>query len=169
MTARLGQLTLIITIIAVGYFMFSAVQGSVKTGVTFTNTGSSLEDGLTAHWTFDGPNMVSNVADVSGNGLNLNLTNFTSTTTVSGKVGQALSFDGVDDFAEESSVLLTNVITASDGTISLWMKPTGAPKSNATGYELPSFFGDRWGYMGIIRGVIGSNDRIWAYNYDSDP
>lgn len=76
--------------------------------------------GLIGWWTFDGKDMSVNVKDVSGNGNNGNLIGQTATTTVQGKVGQALKFDGVDD-----SVTVGN-ISGADGigaiTMGGWIK-----------------------------------------------
>ena len=58
-----------------------------------------LQNGLVAHWTFDQPQMNPAVMDKSGRGNTAYLAGFTSTTTVPGKVGQALLFDGSDDEA----------------------------------------------------------------------
>jgi hypothetical protein len=83
----------------------------------------SLTSGLVGWWTFDGPDMLTNVADRSGQGntgnLILGLSGNISTTTAPGRVGQALSFDGVDDYVSISSLNLsgTNVVT-----LAFWMK-----------------------------------------------
>ena len=61
--------------------------------------GVGLNNGLVGHWTFDGPKMLSNVADSSISGNTGYLVHSGSgTTTTAGKLGQALSFDGVDDY-----------------------------------------------------------------------
>ncbi len=83
-------------------------------------TNPSLNDGLVGHWTFDGPDLLQNVADTSGNGNTGYLTGFTSTTTVIGKIGQALSFDGVDDYVDLSSLAVSTFI--SDFSVSVWFK-----------------------------------------------
>src|SRR3989344_1467692 len=57
-----------------------------------------LTAGLVGHWTFDGNKMLTNVADSSGQGNNGSLVGQAATTTVPGKVGQALQFDGTDDY-----------------------------------------------------------------------
>src|SRR3989338_11448118 len=55
-----------------------------------------LTDGLVGSWTFDGPDMAADTAfDKSGNANNGTLTN--GPVRTEGKIGQALSFDGVDD------------------------------------------------------------------------
>lgn len=61
------------------------------------SAGGGLASGLVGWWTFDGKNMLTNVADTSGQADHGNLVGQISTTTVPGKLGQALSFDGVDD------------------------------------------------------------------------
>ncbi|MBU6490980.1 hypothetical protein KGQ25_02400, partial [Patescibacteria group bacterium] len=70
--------------------------------------------GLVGWWTFDGANMVSNVADSSGQGNNGNLVGYTSTTTLPGPVGQALSFNGSSQYVNvptSSSLAITGDMT----------------------------------------------------------
>jgi hypothetical protein len=100
---------------------YNMTKGSVM-NKTKTAIGS-LQDGLVGHWTFDGPDMVSNVADVSGQGNNGTLVNFTSTTTVIGKLGQALEFDGVDDNVDVGNDASLDPTT--EMSIGVWFK-TGA-------------------------------------------
>jgi len=59
-----------------------------------------LKSGLVGHWTFDGRNLWENATDSSPTGANGKLTNFTSTTTRAGKLGQALEFDGSNDYVD---------------------------------------------------------------------
>ncbi len=95
-------------------------SGSTKIGLSNSSPGT-LAQGLTGYWTFDGKDMVSNVADLSGNGNTGYLTNFTSTTTVPGKIGQALNFDGVDDYVNVGSNTSIRPGTG-DFSVSLWYK-----------------------------------------------
>ena len=95
-----------------------------KTKIATTNSGKI--SGLVGHWTFDGPDLLQNVRDRSlqGNrGLFIpGASGNTSTTTAPGKIGQAFSFDGVDDKVavdDSSSLDLT------DFTISMWFKRKG--------------------------------------------
>jgi hypothetical protein len=70
--------------------------GSVES--VFVNvkaSGGIVENGITGWWKFD-ENNGSVAYDSSGNGNDVNLTN--GPTWISGKIGGALSFDGVDDF-----------------------------------------------------------------------
>lgn len=81
---------------------------------------TGLESGLAGHWTFDGPKMLTNVADSSGSGNNGSLIGQTSTTTVAGKLGQALQLDGINDyvnFGNNSSLNITG-----PGSISVWIR-----------------------------------------------
>lgn len=84
--------------------------------------GTSLASGLAGHWTFDGRYLNTTTAtDTSGQGLHGTLTN--GPAPVIGKMGQALSFDGSNDyinagrpaFFDESPTKLT---------LSAWIKPT---------------------------------------------
>ncbi|HUX81097.1 MAG TPA: hypothetical protein VMV38_02135, partial [Candidatus Paceibacterota bacterium] len=84
-----------------------------------SSIGSSLSMppnnlGLVGWWTFDGAQMVSNVADSSGSGNNGNLVG--ATTTTPGPIGQALSFNGVNNKVTIGSV------TANLQGVSFWMK-----------------------------------------------
>ena len=101
--------TLGVAVLLVGYYTVTSVLGGTTINKTITSN-PDLERGLIGHWTFDGPDMVSNVADHSGNGNDGTLTNFTSTTTVPGKIGQAL------DFAEDNDRVDTGTITHGIGT-----------------------------------------------------
>lgn len=82
--------------------------------------GSTLGDGLVGLWTFDGPDTTDRIYDRSASGFNgyLSSTMPTSTAKASGVLGQALTFDGTDDY-----VAIGN---AGSGikTIAFWVKPT---------------------------------------------
>ena len=88
-------------------------------GVTL-NTNPDLASGLVGHWTFDGPDMdisssTAEVRDRSERGNNGNWKDH-ATTTTTGSLGQALSFDGVDDYVDvgnASSLQLTGAMTVS--------------------------------------------------------
>jgi hypothetical protein len=114
---RIYNRVLTATEIAALYQSGSAKFASSKT----LTTGTTLADGLVGHWTFDGYDMLQNVSDVSGQGNNGNLQGQTSTTTVVGKLGQALSFDGVDDYVSTADIPFggTNPIS-----ICAWINPS---------------------------------------------
>src|SRR3989344_5103673 len=77
--------------------------------------------GLVGHWTFDGADVTDKVYDKSGQGNHgYFIGGATTTAKVKGKIGQALKFDGVDDYVSSgSSVNLNNGVT-----FSAWIKPS---------------------------------------------
>ena len=62
----------------------------------------NLANGLVGWWNFDGKNLVNNVVDSSGQGNPGYLAGYTSTTTVSGPIGQALRFNGSSQYVTTS-------------------------------------------------------------------
>ena len=90
-------------------------------GTTIT-TNPDLERGLVGHWTFDGPDLLQNAVDRSGQGNTGFLTGFTSTTTTEGAIGQALDFDGVDDYVDVGDKASLDFGTSIDFTIGAWIK-----------------------------------------------
>ena len=106
-----------ITFILLAALPASTVHAAVTTGATLTMPNNSL--GLVGHWTFDGKDMISNVADTSGQGNNGYLTSFTSTTTVPGVFGQALSLNGSGNYVNGGTGASLNPQTV---TVSAWVK-----------------------------------------------
>lgn len=76
-----------------------------------------LNSVLVGHWSFDGPTMFSNVQDISGQANHGKLLGQSATTTAIGRTGQALEFDGTDDYV--------SVGTSYNGvkTVMFWMNP----------------------------------------------
>lgn len=102
-------------------------MGESKINDSQNAKGGTLQSGLAALWSFDGKDMTPRVMDRSGNGYNATINGQTSTTTTIGKIGQALSFDGVNDYVSASPG-----ISYSDSfTVSFWTKV----KSNAGSYK----------------------------------
>jgi hypothetical protein len=63
------------------------------------------------------------VSDISGNNKNANLVNIsTSTFYISGKLGQGLNFDGIDDYISAGNV------SSSINTVSFWIKTRNTTK-----------------------------------------
>ncbi|MEC8044250.1 MAG: kelch repeat-containing protein, partial [Verrucomicrobiota bacterium] len=96
--------------------------GSVESDLVEVSVKDSLLDGLVGWWKFDETS--GTVAhDSSGNGNDGNLTN--GPTWVGGKIGGALSFDGVDDFVQ----LVRGDVVGSGLhlSISVWIKPSAGP------------------------------------------
>lgn len=98
-------------------------HGSGKMNATSQKISNS--SGLVGHWTFDGKDMPSgSVRDVSGQANHGSQTNMsTSTAYTEGKIGQALNFDGVDDFINVGSGSSLDDLPSSSGlSFSLWVK-----------------------------------------------
>jgi hypothetical protein len=84
-------------------------------------TDTQVKNGLVGWWTFDGKDMTPNVRDRSGNGNHGRIQGQTSTTTVLGKVGQALRFDGTDDFVSVGNGNGLN-ISGDEVSVAFWAK-----------------------------------------------
>ncbi|MFC1775677.1 LamG domain-containing protein, partial [Patescibacteria group bacterium] len=115
---KLSTLVALVAVPVFAYFIFNVSAGTVWNKTL--NSNPDLQDGLVGHWTFDGPDMISNVADISGQGNNGSLVGQTSTTTSPGKIGQALDFDGDDDYVnvgDSADLDITENIT-----MSTWVK-----------------------------------------------
>ncbi len=80
-----------------------------------------LTDGLVGYWTFDGPDMdwsstTAEVLDQSGQGNDGDVTNMSQQSVASGISGQALDFDGVDDYVDAGN------LGSGIKTIAFWLK-----------------------------------------------
>jgi len=92
--------------------------GSVESGEVEVKVSDSLLNGLVGWWKFDeGSGTVA--YDSSGNGNDGTLTN--GPTWATGKIGGALSFDGVDDYVGVATIQNVN---GGGVTFSAWIKPT---------------------------------------------
>ncbi len=86
-----------------------------------SSQNNQLRNGLVGLWSFNGPDINSTTAfDRSGQGNNGTLTN--GPTPAIGKVGQALSFDGVDDYVSAGDINVVDTATAL--SICVWVKHT---------------------------------------------
>src|SRR3989338_2851638 len=84
-------------------------------------TQPDLQRGLVGHWTFDGKDMGPNVRDVSGQGNNGTVVNL-ATTSVIGRIGQALLFPGGTNYINaRSATVLDNI---SSFSVSAWVYAT---------------------------------------------
>jgi hypothetical protein len=94
------------------------LYNDTKRTVINASQNDRVTDGLVGMWSFNGPDLSGTTAtDVSGNGNDGTLTNGPQPTI--GKVGQALEFDGVDDYVGVSDDDSLNIIE--DITISAWV------------------------------------------------
>lgn len=112
--------------------------GTTKINKTLERPGDTIESGLIGHWTMDGKYLTPNVRDRSTSANHGNLTGQAATTTIIGKVGQALSFDGTDDYITTNQNVGVSGKTAS---VSLWFKtPAVSSYSTRVMFELSPDF-----------------------------
>ena len=102
---------------------------------TTIRTNPTLKTGLVGHWTFDGKDTTTRIDDVSGNsnngGLVLGASGNTATTTVPGRIGQAMAFDGTNDYVSVADNA-TIKFGSGDFTVGFWTKTTQISPNNAT-------------------------------------
>ena len=108
----------------------------------------TLTDGLMGYWTFDGPDMAVDTAfDKSGQNNKGTLTG--GPVRTEGKIGQALNFDGVNDYVDLGSPASLN--GTGSHTISLWanLNDIGAPGNYDVFFEKNSDcgVGAGWGMV----------------------
>lgn len=119
---------------------------TTKINKTIERPGDPLESGLVGHWTMDGKYMTPNVRDrsTSANHGNWNFGAGTAaTTTVIGKIGQALRFDGVDDYVSAG----INLSGASVVTVSFWAKWTTNANDDKLVLEYTNNFNGKNGFI----------------------
>jgi len=103
----------------------SEVNQLYAQGTPTVNTATAgRTDGLIGHWTFDGKDMVTGKAnDMSGNGNHGTLVSMsTSSSRAIGKIGQALKFDGVDDYVNAGTAAGADLSGLSQITVGYWMQ-----------------------------------------------
>ena len=132
--------------------------GAVQVGASSVDLhrGSSLTNGLAGHWTFDGPDITTTVTDRSGSGNHGGfLGGATSSAKSQGKLGQALSFDGTDDYVSVGNTSSLNLTTS--GTVAAWVKRSSMDIS-ASPVILSKF-----DWQGDINGYILAYNGIGEY------
>mgnify|MGYP001614981137 FL=1 len=148
-----------------GALVLNSLQGN-KTVVLQKTPSNFLTNGLVGYWSFDGSkiNWASNtVTDSSGNGNTGTMINMSTTTSpAQGKIGQALSFDGSDDYV---TVGTTNLPTTNDGTISAWVKIAPSPSGTDIVLSHYSTVAPALGYYKI---VLSGGNRPILYNLCSN-
>jgi hypothetical protein len=144
----------------------SLYTASVSAKLSATQSTDSLSSGLVGHWTFDGKNITNGrINDVSGQGNHGYAQNIaTSTFYVSGQLGQAGNFDGVND-----SIIISDAnsldISNSFG-ISFWFKPSDLSQSQTyllgklTNAGGDNAYGVIWEY---------ANNKVQFYSNTTDP
>jgi hypothetical protein len=101
------------------FFTELFLHASTKVGLTLVSPRLDGSDsGLVGHWTFDGKDMVSNVADISGQGNVGYFVGGLATTTVAGALGQGLQF--VDSISKYVDIPTTNGLDFGGSSFSIF-------------------------------------------------
>lgn len=129
------------------YISIIAILLSFVFGISTVN--ADITSNLEAYWTLDSINtnwVASTTSDVTGNGHTGSLVNFySSTSTVTGQIDEAIDFDGVNDYISVSS--LSGLPTTASSTVSLWVKIGTSPSGTDV---LLSYFTTTYGYYKLI-------------------
>lgn len=130
--------------------------GAQKLNATQNKTGTTLDSGLVGLWSFDGNDTSGTTAyDRSGSGNNGTLTN--GATTTRGKLGQAVRFDGVNDYVGAQYDL-----ARASSTISVWIKTTTKDEG------ISQWSSSAYTYNGFVDRVLSLNSsgqaRLYVYN-----
>ncbi len=106
-----------------------AVGAGVNIAHSNTSTNVGLNSGLVGYWTFDGPTInwaTDGVQDKSGSGNNGLMVGMSTTTSpVIGKIGQALSFNGISSYVD-----IPMTFTPAQMTVSIWFKANSLTGDN---------------------------------------
>ncbi len=101
---------------------------------TTVPSNPNLTNGLVGHWTMDGNKVnwaTGTVIDSSGMGNNGTVVNMATSTSISaGKIGQALKFDGTNDFVNVGDI--SSYFSNQEATYSAWVRRTNNTPSSIT-------------------------------------
>ncbi len=122
---------------------------------------NKLTNGLVGYWTFNGQDTLTTVSDVSGQSNHgYFFGGATSTAKVVGKVGQALRFDGVNDYVPTASRAISG---SGPFTLSGWVK---YERTSST-YEVPIWNGVDSTTGGFGFGYRKPNSRVLGAGWGS--
>jgi hypothetical protein len=152
---------LFVPLLVVVFLVFWMVQTG---SIIRPSAPPDLNNGLTGFWSFN-QNDISSTTSYIHSGQVKHGMRVNGAQQTAGRIEQALEFDGVDDYVLTDT--LSKFISASTGTIAVWMKPIGAPLTGKS-FQLPAAVADVGGFAGIHRGINNGDDRIWVYNWDGN-
>jgi hypothetical protein len=139
--------------------MLAPLSASAAVNLATPNL-NALSSGLVGYWPLDGNTTNWNTdttADVSGNGNTGTLVNMSTTSSpVAGKIGQALEFNGSNQYVTIPS--LSGLGTTNTATFSAWVYSN----ANQNSYEAISF-GRYGGYAGLQTSGYATNMLTFAW------
>jgi hypothetical protein len=130
-----------------------------------------LTGGLVGFWSFNGQSMdwgANTATDDSPNSNTGTMTNMSTTTSpVPGVVGQALTFDGTDDYVDAGNPASLNIVNA--GTVSAWIYMPSVPANGVYWGVAGKYDGSthRRGYGLLVRGLSGGAKLFFNLGDDS--
>ncbi|MBU2036859.1 LamG domain-containing protein, partial [Patescibacteria group bacterium] len=143
-----------------GAWDIGADEVARTTQVNSPISGRFLDSSLVGYWSFDGANMgTTSARDLSGNNNTGWLLNGVKKTE--GINGQALSFDGVDDYvnvADSNSLDITNNLT-----LSFWMKAANLTQTNS--YLLSKLSGSSNNAYSVVWEYANNTVEFYAISY----
>src|SRR3989338_2162175 len=150
-------------LIFISFLISFGFANVAQAGLIFKAPSSiGLISGLVGYWSFDGKDMAGNTAyDRSGNANNGTLTN--GPTRAIGKIGQGLSFDGVDDYVLGPDASSLNFGTG-NFTVSVWFKTSIAVysalvnKGEGGSAQVPDYWLFRITDTGALQFITAEND-----------
>jgi len=148
-------------------------NGGTGTHQNTTLNPPNLNSGLVGHWTFDGKDMLKNVADSSGQGnTGYLVAAATSSQQVAGPLGQALKFNGSTQYVNEPTSISSiqsvgfwaqTASTTAQGLINLtgstvYISTNANKVISGTGFTSPTYYVD--GSASTTPGLYNAN---WHY------
>ncbi len=140
--------------------IYNAGGLKINTSTAQLQAGTSLTSGLVGHWTFDGKYLTATKARDTSGFANDGILTGANGKPVSrpGRLGQALAFDGVDDYVISSSLINTSPVT-----VSAWVKLTSYPAAKG----LVTGFVNGIGGAAYDKDLyINTDGRLYFYVYD---
>jgi len=165
---KLIKISFLIAVIGIsGFVVFSNVKDFVKADMTpnvvIDPTLSSkliiaspdprtTESGLVGYWTFNGPDiqgLYATATDISGNGNNGTFGASPATGTddpapIAGVIGQALSFDGVNDYVDAGGQSSLHNVENGNFTVEAWIYPVAHISADGNRYVILGFYAPGW-------------------------
>lgn len=108
------------------------------------------------------------LVDSTSNGSNAAVAFGSPTFQATGQIKYGMTFAQSSLQYLTTSKALSSFITASDGTLSCWVKPTGSFASPPQAYNTNGFLGDGSGYVGLYWRTLAGNQTITAFNWDGN-
>ena len=161
-SVKMKNLKLLIIIFNFSLLIFNFLPGKADAGFIVNRTPYfSVNDGLVGYWTFDGQDLKDTTAfDKSGNNNNGTLTN--GPRRAIGRLGQALEFDGNNDYVAIPNTAALQFVGTSAFTISAWIN--GTSQAGSVGVVFGKYSGTR-GYRLL---VDTSNTKKLAFQIRDD-